>query len=850
MWPIIEREPTSAVLAGLAERPVRLQLIEGPAGVGKSALAASIRSALRDRVAVSITGLAERAATPLAALDDVFAVDGVGGVDASSDAVTSAVAALARDAARRLLLVDDVSRLDEASAEVVRRLVDGFGVAVVATARDGEPWPEALRRLDDDGLVERHRLEGLDVDETARLLEARFRVPVRDEDVRRLVWETAGNPLHLRVVVEAAIDTGEVLHRGEFVELARTSSQLGLSEVIAARLTQLTPEALRLLRVISLTQPVPRARILVAAGRAVPLDELHRHGLVVESSDGRLRIAHPLVSETLDVADPEAAVAEAVPILRASGEPSRRFAALDLERRAGGRVAAAELVWAAGYASARGDHALAAALAGEAAGHPARRADAFAAHLAAATYHSLAGELEEADRLFAQAAELAREPGERAALAGARGDHLASRRNDPAAANAQAELVRATLTDRESVALDAEIWRWRELAGIAARSGHDGDAQREWRAAITASVAASMRGEPSAAGIAARPLTVPRALLGPLAATAGIALGLQRTVELRAAGATAEAAAYLESARAEDRDEVGYYTVMLAAQRMHEGRLADALELAELAVEQFRRSDEGELLAFALAVRATVVAQRGDAVAAAAQIAELADHVVQGAAVLQRAECEAFVRAAEGDRAGAIDILLDVVTDAIASGYRFLAASTLTCALRLGDVDRVATLAEELCAGMPEHVEPCVAVREFAVALRDRQLDGVGSAARRLAAAGLVTAAIDGVVLALGMPSAEDVRRELHALATELSEGVDAPPLQIRQLPALTPRELEVARAAAARLRAREIGERLGISARTVENQLQSAYRKLGVESRDELRDALAEIGLLTDVAS
>ena len=47
--------------------------------------------------------------------------------------------------------------------------------------------------------------------------------------------------------------------------------------------------------------------------------------------------------------------------------------------------------------------------------------------------------------------------------------------------------------------------------------------------------------------------------------------------------------------------------------------------------------------------------------------------------------------------------------------------------------------------------------------------------------------------------------------------------------------------------RSREIADRLGVSVRTVDNLLQTVYRKLGVSSRDELRAALVEAGLAAD---
>jgi DNA-binding NarL/FixJ family response regulator len=56
---------------------------------------------------------------------------------------------------------------------------------------------------------------------------------------------------------------------------------------------------------------------------------------------------------------------------------------------------------------------------------------------------------------------------------------------------------------------------------------------------------------------------------------------------------------------------------------------------------------------------------------------------------------------------------------------------------------------------------------------------------------------------------------------------------------ALTPRQLEIARLAAAGLANKEIARRLYLSPRTVENNLHAAYAKLGVAGRDGLARTL-----------
>jgi DNA-binding NarL/FixJ family response regulator len=55
----------------------------------------------------------------------------------------------------------------------------------------------------------------------------------------------------------------------------------------------------------------------------------------------------------------------------------------------------------------------------------------------------------------------------------------------------------------------------------------------------------------------------------------------------------------------------------------------------------------------------------------------------------------------------------------------------------------------------------------------------------------------------------------------------------------LSRREREVATLAARGLSSRDIAARLFLSTRTVDNHLQRAYQKLGVDSRTALRDVL-----------
>jgi DNA-binding NarL/FixJ family response regulator len=75
----------------------------------------------------------------------------------------------------------------------------------------------------------------------------------------------------------------------------------------------------------------------------------------------------------------------------------------------------------------------------------------------------------------------------------------------------------------------------------------------------------------------------------------------------------------------------------------------------------------------------------------------------------------------------------------------------------------------------------------------------------------------------------------------ELCKGVHTPGTSaIEPRVLLTPREQEVATLAAKGMSNREISGALDVSVRTIENQLQRTYEKLGVASRSELADVIS----------
>jgi DNA-binding NarL/FixJ family response regulator len=91
-----------------------------------------------------------------------------------------------------------------------------------------------------------------------------------------------------------------------------------------------------------------------------------------------------------------------------------------------------------------------------------------------------------------------------------------------------------------------------------------------------------------------------------------------------------------------------------------------------------------------------------------------------------------------------------------------------------------------------------------------------------------------------GRESSASAAAARAALLLERCEGARTPALALAgPVEDLTPREREIATIAAGGASNREIAERLVVSVRTVENNLQRAYRKLGVRNRHELARVL-----------
>jgi DNA-binding CsgD family transcriptional regulator len=207
-------------------------------------------------------------------------------------------------------------------------------------------------------------------------------------------------------------------------------------------------------------------------------------------------------------------------------------------------------------------------------------------------------------------------------------------------------------------------------------------------------------------------------------------------------------------------------------------------------------------------------------------------------------QARAWVRVAGGDVTSAVRLLGEAADAARAQASFGIEGDFLHDMARLGYAAEVAPRLAEVArvteGGMP------VAWAAHAAALVAQNptgLEAVSTTFEQLG--GTLLAAEAAADAAVAWRSRGDRRKTVAAeqRAATLAgrcEGALTPALTTAPVRAtLTARELEVARLAAAGVPNKEIAARLYLSVHTVQNQLHSAYEKLGVEGRAELGSAL-----------
>lgn len=852
-WPIVGRDELVDGIVDVIDTTRHGVLLVGGAGVGKTIVVDRLRERWSTRGPVTrITASASTASIPLS----VFA-----SVPLASDAEPEPLA-LFRTLVEtfiadpeHLLLVDDAYLLDPPSAAVVQQAA--AHIAVVLTTRPGSELPDALASLARAGSLRMVRARELDESTCGELVPRVLGGPVQDAALERLYTISLGNPLFLRELLLAGAESGALHRRAgmwSWGEDVLGGSRLG--SLFADRLGTLDVSARRTLDLVAIGEPLPLAPVEHHAGRTV-LAALER-GRLVEIEEGAepnqgatIRCAHPMVAESvrsdLGPAQRRAAAATLLDVIGTPGATSAsrlRYATWCVE--AGDREHPDLLLDAARSALGRGDLALAERLA---------RAALDAGAALTAVTPVLSEILQDVGR-HDEAAALLEAIDDDPSLAFRKAVNLYLGQGDRGVASDaldRAATAAASVEDRLNVDA-ARAWlmlfdgQTREAAAVSRSVLAPGQplCTATVRAGLIAAVAGGFLGESEAALAHAE-------LAARVAIDVGDAAGISEQ-EARQVGvwarclhgdlihARAEAEAGLREASRSARLG-GSWAGFAGVAAFLQGHVRSSADLMRQSIAFFGDDDPYRFLRLCEAQLASALAMAGESEEAAAvdeasrRLDGEGNHLLDAWVTIQRAIVAGSLAGASAAALG-LDAAL---VSARQTEQPFVELFVHFTRARTVDPVRAAKELERA---------PILATNPFMTAC-EQAIDSLASrSADRLVEASLAMESLGADLYAaeLGFSAAAALRRagrhpgtaaERAAALAERCEQAQTPLLRAEGVAVLTAREREVAFLAARGLASKEIGERLGISRRTVDNQLSAVYAKLGVSGRGELTELL-----------
>jgi DNA-binding CsgD family transcriptional regulator len=844
-------------------------VLAGAAGVGKTRLLREILALAGSSGRPTARAAATEAARsiPLGALSHLLP-QLPARAPTTLDLVRHAHAAFAaRTVEGRLVLgVDDGHLLDPASAMLVLQLVAGGRAFVVATVRTGEVPPDAVTALWKDESCAFLEVQPLSRSESATALALALGGDVDGRAAREL-WEVSrGVPLFLRELVLDGLERGSLVERDGLWHL-HDGVGVGrrLRDLVLSRIGELDEGERAVCELVALGEPVPVAWI----GATAAVERLIRRGVLEARRDGRrveMWFTHPVQSEVVRAEIPPSRAIRVwhclAAALDASGQRRRgdllRVATLRLE--VGEKVAPEVLLSAARQAQLAPAPALAERFAREALSV----GGGFAARLMIAQAAAEQGRFAEAEEALQALQRIARDDDERATVAAGRARLLAGRLAQGGKAAAVIATARAAVTDPTSRARLVLVDGWVRYRLGRPEDGGDAVADLEDDVAIDDLVrleAMIFRGQmlahagrcEEAVDLTERSMSIADGLMAATPRTRteaahAHAFALFCAGRLRAAaGVLAELyAAVLDQG---DLDWLGRVAFSSGLVAMHRGRLTEALRWQRESLGIMREVDSVGMLPWAFAFIAQTAGQLGDGreagSAAALALREAAASAPEEWIYSASIELgHGWARAAEGalDEARASALAAAEMLDA--TGSRIAACLDYHDLARLGGAALAAPRLERLAAETEGGwARACADHAGAAAAHNARKLHDSAEAFERMGALLFAAEALfeaSATFASEGRMSSARACEERARRLLEPSPGVRTPAiLAAGAVGGLTRRERGVAMLAASGLSNKEIAANLVVSVRTVENQLHSAYGKLGIASRHELASLL-----------
>ena len=869
--PVWAVRPRPAVLAQAMAELGRAGLVgiavTGEAGSGKTTLATQIGAEAGTRGPVLLVrGTALTAEPPYGALapylDDLPEDLGADGGALNPLVVTRALSNRLRrlgGATVPLVVVDNLGQVDDHSAAVLAGLAGSGALRLLVVADDVTAGPDPVVDLWRDGLLGAVVVHRWTADEVDAAVTAYLGGSVSASLRRHLHRSSDGNPMLLRHLLEHGVLSGGLVQSdGTWTFDPFRWSHPEVSGLLGAPLARWSAAQRELLELIALTDRVP----LPAVERLLPPEQLaalERAGMVVVEAPGpasalTARLGSPALARAISQQVPRvrrrAVLLTALELGVGTGDPTARqqLALAELVLDTGAVLDPALGVQAARTALLHHDAPLALRLATAV---PDGEHTAPATVLRSQALRSL-GLVDDAvaaleDLRARRWATMS--PAERVAWAAERADTV--RYAPPAARQAALDVLDSLGAEGTDPGGMLDV-AWASLAFSGGRYAELVDRLTPVHAAgaaagverwtvcgsvLAASLAALGRQEESLV-VTGEVEAVWR--LGELGAELATVVLAGLNVALLTCGQWGRVQENLLSQGAQDpyRDprDGGVNDLGLALVHLFRGDGHRARVLLRSAVAETALRDAFQMAGLARAALAWAEALAGDASAARAELERYSpttwldyDGPVSPSFSLSGARLEL------GD---------DVVDDVVVRGRALLdaghlgnAAVVLSQAARHGSADAVALLRAML---MEQPGPWMLAARDHAEGVATRDASLLVRTAQTLLADRNLGFAADAAAAALAVPGAPpDAVRAATRIQQAARRGNAASAGAEDGRGPLTRRERDVAERAARRLTNAEIAAELHLSVRTVEGYLQSAFGKLGVNSRTELPDAL-----------
>jgi DNA-binding CsgD family transcriptional regulator len=875
-----ERGVAQAVSRG--QRVLAHRAVEAEAGLAFTGLADLLTPVLDD-VLPALAPPRRRALAVALLLED--AGHGPPDVGAIGLAVMDTLRVLA-DSAQVVVAVDDIQWLDSSTARVLPlalRRLDGEDVGMLATLRAAPEVRASFDLARTFGRLEDLTLDPLGLGELHRLLKDRLGLELSRPDLVRVLETSGGNPFFALEIgrefagTQGAIRVPASLRQALGTRLARLSAQTMDPLLAVAASARPTVEL-----TLSAACDAPREAVLDA------LDAAAREGVVV-LDDERVRFTHPLLASLCyEQTTPWKRRAVHGRLAAVVEDPEERARHLALSVDGADAAVAAELEAAARHAATRGATAAAAELAEMAAART-PPTDAVARRRrqrSAADFHHLAGDFGKATELLAALAEEL-PPG----LARADVLHARARigRDDLPTRARLAEQALQEAGDDDALAAQIlgflAIHRWvlgsvpdgvRDARRGLARAERLGD-PRVLAIAIAGLGFLEMLAGELTPGLLERGADIEAGLDEPLlfiqSSSFMLAVHMMSSDRLDRARSMFEE--FIQSAVAHGDEHTRQWAVLqLITINGWAGRFARALEYAAEARAISEQTHEIQYRGMVESYAALIEADTGlleQARRSGEEGLRDARSVGDESYTIGNLAALGHLELVRGDMRAASSHLRELPERVARTGEigrsRDFSADAIEALIGVGDLDLARRYSHEYLDVLPR-----LNRRSFVAAWRSAGLLAAAAGDRTDAIDALERAvAADGdppmypmerarTLLALGSVQRQALQRRAARQTLEralaIFEGLGAPPWaqkareELRRISGrraasdeLTEAEHRVALLAAGGRHNKEIAAELYLSVGTVEHQLTSAYRKLGVRSRTELAGRLAKPG-------